>query len=103
LENTRKTQQSYPSHNHPPHPQTPKRSSAAKTTAPTVKLFVQTEQPQHLFPQSVSDPSRRVQIVEEEDEENNEDLDAELVSELGELAQSEQIDLRDEDVNDIDH
>ncbi len=67
-------------------------------TAPPVKLFVHTELP--FTPPVSTIPSSQVQIVEDDEEE--EDLDAELESELGELTQSEQTDLRGENVNDID-
>ena len=98
-ENTRKSRQN--SHQQPSYP---RNSSQAQRTPkgpqhppPPVKLFVHTELP---FTPPVSNPTpSHIEIVEEDEEE---DLDAELESELGELVESEQTGLKNEDVNDID-
>ena len=111
-ENTRKSRQnshqrpSYPSRNSPQaahnvHPFPVQRTSPKNSqhTAPPVKLFVHTELP--FAPPVSNSTSSHIEIVEDEDE-DEENLDDQLESELGELAESEQTGLKNEDVNDID-
>ncbi len=98
-ENTRKSRQN--SHQQPSYPRNSPQAPHPQRTIPQhppppVKLFIHTELP---FTPPVSNPTPHVEIVEEDEVE---DLDAELESELGELVQSEQTGLKNEDVNDID-